>query len=267
MTSVMRKYVLLYRLTLHTAKWRGRLTEDGRGNTMCALYWQLNDLWVAPTWSTIDFELSWKPAHYFARRFFAPVILSLVVNDDVHLFIVSDLSKPILNITVVLEIFWIDRFFPVNVFKQQISSVPPLSSIEIPINRTISKVIREKGNDRYVLRGRMLSSNDTQIGYDAVHLHDKLFKIDEVNFGKAWIRKLYRRNDLLYELKLEADKIAPFVYMELAPGLIGWFSDNAFTMTEPRKTVMLSLFKEPEYQLTKNNITICSLHNCGKASI
>lgn len=59
-------------------RWRGIINKDGEGNTMCALYWQLNDVWAAPTWSTIDFDLSWKPAHYFARRFFDKTIISMV---------------------------------------------------------------------------------------------------------------------------------------------------------------------------------------------
>lgn len=92
----------------------------------------------------------------------------------------------------------------------------------------------------------------------------RILQVDEANFGKAWIQELHRKNHLLYELELAANKIAPFVYMELALGLIGWFSDNAFTMTEPKKIVVLSLFKEPEHQLTKNDIAICSLYNCGK---
>ncbi|VDP11408.1 unnamed protein product [Onchocerca flexuosa] len=273
--------------TEHYRRWRGRLTEDGRGNTMCALYWQLNDIWAAPTWSTIDYELSWKPAHYFARRFFAPVILSMAIDEEIHVFIVSDLIKPISNVTMVLETFWFGNFIPVESFKQQISSISQQSSIEIPIDRAIYDKIkrivksgkyncakharqilyhccREKINDRHLLRGRILSNDGTQIGYDAVHLPDKLFKVDEVNFGKAWIRKLQRKNNMLYELKLEADKIAPFVYMELAPGLIGWFSDNAFTMTESKKRVILFLFKDPQRQLTKSDISICSLHDCGK---
>jgi len=34
-------------------KHRSTLLEDGRGLIMGALYWQLNDVWPAPTWSSI----------------------------------------------------------------------------------------------------------------------------------------------------------------------------------------------------------------------
>lgn len=32
---------------------RNKLTDDNQGHTMGALYWQLNDVWQAPTWSSI----------------------------------------------------------------------------------------------------------------------------------------------------------------------------------------------------------------------
>uniref|UniRef100_H2YWC6 Uncharacterized protein n=1 Tax=Ciona savignyi TaxID=51511 RepID=H2YWC6_CIOSA len=45
----------------------------GAGHTMGALYWQLNDIWEAPTWSSTEYGGKWKAVHYFASEFFAPV--------------------------------------------------------------------------------------------------------------------------------------------------------------------------------------------------
>ena len=47
-----------------------------RGRCMGCVYWQLNDCWPVASWSSIDYDGRWKALHYFARRFFAPVLLS-----------------------------------------------------------------------------------------------------------------------------------------------------------------------------------------------
>jgi len=46
-----------------------------RPRCMGALYWQLNDNWPVASWSSLDYYGRWKALHYFARRFFAPVLL------------------------------------------------------------------------------------------------------------------------------------------------------------------------------------------------
>ncbi|HZU85368.1 MAG TPA: glycoside hydrolase family 2 protein, partial [Polyangiaceae bacterium] len=43
-----------------------------------SLYWQLDDCWPVASWSGIDYYGRWKALHYFARRFFAPVLVSTV---------------------------------------------------------------------------------------------------------------------------------------------------------------------------------------------
>lgn len=58
--------------------------------TMGALYWQLNDLWPAPSWSSLDWKGNWKALHYMAKRFFAPILISAKENSilntvDVHI--------------------------------------------------------------------------------------------------------------------------------------------------------------------------------------
>ena len=44
-----------------------------RPRCMGTLFWQLNDNWPVSSWSSIEYGGKWKPLHYMARRFFAPV--------------------------------------------------------------------------------------------------------------------------------------------------------------------------------------------------
>ena len=47
-----------------------------RGRCMGAVYWQLNDCWPVISWSSVDYIGRWKALHYYAKRFFAPVMIS-----------------------------------------------------------------------------------------------------------------------------------------------------------------------------------------------
>ena len=85
---------------------RGR---DGPQNTMGALYWQLNSIWQAPDWSSISYGGEWKMLQNYAKKFFSPVLTSIVEDrtifkaDDMQVFITSDLLESItcsLNVTL-----------------------------------------------------------------------------------------------------------------------------------------------------------------------
>jgi beta-mannosidase len=49
-----------------------------------ALYWQLNDCWPVASWSSLDYYGRWKALHYAARRFYAPLLLS-IENDQTRI--------------------------------------------------------------------------------------------------------------------------------------------------------------------------------------
>ena len=63
--------------------------------TMGTLYWQLNDTWPVVSWSGLDSSGRWKALHYAARRAFAPILLSAVLNgDSLEVWGVSDRTEP-----------------------------------------------------------------------------------------------------------------------------------------------------------------------------
>jgi beta-mannosidase len=47
-----------------------------RGRCMGVIYWQLNDCWPVASWSSIDYYFRWKALHYYAKRFFRPLMIS-----------------------------------------------------------------------------------------------------------------------------------------------------------------------------------------------
>jgi beta-mannosidase len=58
------------------------------------LYWQLNDTWPVASWSSLDYFGRWKALHYAAKRFYAPVLLSLKEDGtQVEIHISSDLQE------------------------------------------------------------------------------------------------------------------------------------------------------------------------------
>jgi len=67
-----------------------------RGRCMGSIYWQLNDCWPTASWSSIDYYGRWKALHYYAKRFYAPVLISAVNEDTkVNIYVVNDTMESI----------------------------------------------------------------------------------------------------------------------------------------------------------------------------
>jgi beta-mannosidase len=66
-----------------------------RNRVSGTIIWQLNDCWPAISWASLDYFGRWKALHYAARRFYAPVLLSVEdAADRRGLHVTSDLPHP-----------------------------------------------------------------------------------------------------------------------------------------------------------------------------
>jgi beta-mannosidase len=58
------------------------------------LYWQLNDCWPVASWSSLDYFGRWKALNYAARRFYAPLLLSIADKPtEQDVYVTSDLCE------------------------------------------------------------------------------------------------------------------------------------------------------------------------------
>jgi len=75
--------------------WRRR-----KFRTAGSLFWQLNDCWPASSWSAIDSSLRPKAAYYYAKKFFAPILVSFKRTiRGVEVWISNDLLEKVSGIS------------------------------------------------------------------------------------------------------------------------------------------------------------------------
>jgi beta-mannosidase len=56
--------------------------RQSKGYCMGTLYWQLNDCWTGPSWSSVDYLGHWKALHYKVRDLYEDVLIRAKENKD-----------------------------------------------------------------------------------------------------------------------------------------------------------------------------------------
>ena len=71
--------------------WRRR-----KFRTSGALFWQLNDCWPVSSWAVIDSALRPKAAYYFAKKFYAPLLVSFKsAGPNIEVHVTNDRLAPV----------------------------------------------------------------------------------------------------------------------------------------------------------------------------
>ncbi|KAK9882766.1 hypothetical protein WA026_023188 [Henosepilachna vigintioctopunctata] len=250
---------------------RNILTEDGRGLTMGALYWQLNDVWIAPTWSGIDVTGKWKILQYYIRDAFAPIVIIGHLNDERGLEIttVSDKTTSLDDVDLSISVYNWTSFTTVNVYQQKIS-IEKLSSktiMTIPTDDYLFQhncggLVQAKRNCFLVLK---LSKSGTAIAPEAVVIPDRLKSLNlrkpftEI-VGVTSLNQTGKRN---FTIVLKSSDIALFVWLECR-GVPGRFSENGFHQIEETKTIYFATEEDTDAKTVKKNLFASNLLSVTK---
>jgi beta-mannosidase len=218
---------------------------------MGALYWQVNDCWPVASWSGIDYSGTWKALHYYAKRFYSPVLVVPVDDEkDLRIYVISDLDQP-LDAELHLGVFTYEGT-PVQQGKTPLRIDPRTSRL------VVSKPLEElksglPPNEIYLLCE--LKKGETTLSSNIHHFSP----LKGVELPQPEVRAEVLSKDGRLFVRLETSKFAKNVYLS-TPGIKGRFSDNFFDLIPGRSCEVEFISDRPlsEDQL-KSGLKINSL--------
>ena len=204
-----------------------------RGRCMGTLYWQINDNWPAPSWSSIDYFGRWKALHYMAQKFYAPHAVSMTLEDHrCHVYF-SNESFETTEYSLTLSI----RDLSGNVLEtyETKGNSPAFSAIETAVVDICSW---EDQKDDVFLEAvihtkdqKVLKDVETLVQYKYLNLKNPVISTEAEETNDAFI------------LHISSDCFAPFVALDFDDADV-IFSDNFFHLTD--KTVQDIIVKKED---------------------
>lgn len=197
-----------------------------RPRTMGSLFWQLNDCWPVASWSSIDSFGRWKALQFYAKRFYAPVLVSPhVENGTLAVYAVSDRTESRTGTLLVQHLGFDGKVLSSN--RTQVT-VPPLASTilaSVPMTQ-LSQVAGGKLEDGFIVAtltvaGEPVSRNLTYL-VPTRQIHLPAAKVtSEVTKEGDGLRVKLTTDTLARSVRLvSADDDAKFEdnYFDLLPG-------------------------------------------------
>jgi beta-mannosidase len=219
--------------------------STSKGNTMGLMYWQLNDIWQAPTWASIEYDLRWKMAHYYVRHAYSPVyVLTRLtpylpsVTDDsakIGIYLVTDFVNTTHD-QVSCSINSFDSFESRLSMKYDV--VTHSAGVQL-INSTSYKSIMEQtrcaNGSECLMRCSLNSDSQTMNEIQTLFFaRPRDFRLSNPNLR---IVSVQQRSPTDVSFTINADKPALFVWLDVPTGLSGYYSQNGFHMFEQSVTV------------------------------
>ncbi|EFA06933.2 Beta-mannosidase-like Protein [Tribolium castaneum] len=231
--------------TEHYRSFKGRVNEKGEGNTMGALYWQLNDVWVAPTWSGIDFTGRWKMLQYFAKDFFNPMIITgRLTDDNLEVYAICDgLELPNVTVKGLVQVYKWESLEPLIAVESPISldlyKSVPVTTIHAPTALQTAGCGSDyaEAKKKCFFHLRLLDQGNNILAPFNYIFPEKLKNCalakPAVKIESVEIVDLYKK---IFSVTVSTDAVALFVWLDTHE-VKGVFSENGFLQVLPSKTV------------------------------
>lgn len=234
-------------------------------NTMGLMYWQLNDLWQTQSWSTVDYDLKWKIGHYVAQHMYEPVYPVTVLtpylanvtdeNAQILLYVVNDLFSGMSG-QLICSVYAFNAQGPRIFFEDDVRFDAP----GVQLIRTVSY---------QWLMSRAQCANGSEcifyceLNYNQQHIQQTLFlsrpKYFQLSDPHLRIRNIKQRTSTDFDITLDIDCPALFVWLDISTNITGYFSKNGFHLFGFETVSFHSWTPIIDFNTTFSNIHLSSL--------
>jgi len=221
-----------------------------RPETMGSIFWQLNDCWPVASWSSIDYYGRWKALQYYARRFYAPILVSPHVEDSLKVYIVSDKVKAE---PATLRVRLMDFDSKVLLEESHDVKVAPLASqvyLEWPLKKMTDAGAADTSRVFVVAE---LSAGGAQISRNIVYLAPT----KGVHLKPAQLKVETTGTNGRYKIRVSSAVLARSVYLSFGD-LDVQVSDNYFDLL-PGETAEISVSSTASLDALKTQLKVISL--------
>ncbi|XP_055549326.1 beta-mannosidase-like [Wyeomyia smithii] len=230
-----------------TEVYRSKRIEQG---TMGALYWQLNDVWIAPSWSSIEYGGKYKILHYWMKKIFTEnhIVASINRNKWMDLYLIRDALGVDEQWTIRMYLHSWSSFQPVHEVLFDSIMVPENTVVKIDSFNIHSYLSRFNANPAdHLVQFELLSQNGTKLSENFLLL-DKIKNASQsprpsIKISIVAMKCSVITNKATYSIKVDVTSPAIFLYMELAPKSDSLkqchFSNNGFLQFTPSVSVQL----------------------------
>ena len=186
---------------------------------MGTLYWQLNDAWPVTSWSSIDYYGNKKALQFKLKELYAPVLLSLDVNDH-SVYVTSDLLR-MLSASLCVKV---EDFVGKVLFEQN-------ADVGVAENQNVN--IKIEGLADFL---KTVAAEDVYVKLELRENHELLAERHcylaypkDLNLPKADVKYSVKEENGETIVELTTDVLAKDVQVYTALGQ-GTFSDNFFDL-------------------------------------
>lgn len=224
---------------------------DGATRTAGALYWQLNDVWVAPSWSSIEYGGTFKVLHHWAAEFFAPVAVVAHLQRStgtVAVYVVRDtLDTDDDPYTVDVQLFVWSTMQPLPAGRGHRIAVrpPPNAALRVASIPMRELFVVPLTVDNSFVRVRLLDATNRTVSVAHVFagtLKNAVGLRSDVQVRVTLVGHECRDGRSTVDVRLAVDHPALFVFVTVRHAAVRAYrlSANGFVQLEPVRTVRLS---------------------------